>query len=571
MTEKKKASDRSSALRRRAEDMMIRQLGEPDQIPSADVRRMFHELQVHQIELELQNDELRRTQQELETSREKYFDLYDLAPVGYVTLKEKGIILEANLTAAALLGKVKNDLVKMPFSRFIHREDQDIYYLHIKQLLQTRQLQECEVRMSKGNGTLFGARLETLVTKGNNGEPTLRTMISDTPERKRAEKAILESERRERERAEAQLITMQRFYNILSNMYSGILLVSDSGHVEFANRSFCDLFGLDDEPTDLVGHAHYAIIEKIKHVYLHPEEAVARIREVLDCGQPVIGEEIAIQGGKTFLRDFVSLNIDEKSYGRVWIHFDITQRKQAEEEIKKLNETLSVRNEELEFANKEMESFVYSVSHDLRAPLRQISGFADLLAKTITGRLDEKEQRYFSNILGGSEKMSRLIDDLLNLSNISRREIRRKKVNISTIAASTIAKLREACPGRRVEVDIKEGITVFTDPGLIEIVLSNLLGNAWKFTAKTEHASIAFGTIEQDGKIIYYVKDNGAGFNQEYAEKMFPPFQRLHLESEFEGTGIGLAIVDRIIRCHEGKVWAEGIKGEGATIYFSLP
>ena len=167
--------------------------------------------------------------------------------------------------------------------------------------------------------------------------------------------------------------------------------------------------------------------------------------------------------------------------------------------------------------------------------------------------------------------MSRLIDDLLNLSSISRQEIQRREVNVSEIAASIVAELREAHPGRSVEVDIKEGLTAFADRGLIEIVLSNLLGNAWKFTAKTEHARIEFGTIEQDGKIIYYVRDNGAGFDQKYAGKMFLPFHRLHSESAFEGTGIGLAIVDRIIRRHGGKVWAEGIEGKGATIYFSLP
>ncbi len=229
-----------------------------------------------------------------------------------------------------------------------------------------------------------------------------------------------------------------------------------------------------------------------------------------------------------------------------------------------------VTNEELEFSNKELESFIYSVSHDLRGPLRHISGFADLLMKDMAGKLDEKGKRYLSRVCDGSEKMSRLIDDLLNLSRISRQEIEREEVNVSTIAASVIADLREAHPGRSVEVDIKEGLTASADQGLIEVVLSNLLGNAWKFTAKTEHALIEFGTIEQKSKIIYYVRDNGAGFDQQYAGKMFWPFHRLHSEAAFEGTGIGLAIVDRIVRRHGGKIWAEGAEGKGATIYFSL-
>ena len=250
--------------------------------------------------------------------------------------------------------------------------------------------------------------------------------------------------------------------------------------------------------------------------------------------------------------------------------WDITDRKTAEEQIKRLNDELLKRNDELEFANKELESFIYSVSHDLRGPIRHIYGFADLLIKGYADKLDEKGKRYFANICTGTEKMSRLIDDLLNLSRISRQEIQWKEINISEIAASIVSELREVNPGRVVEVDIKEELTVFADPGLIEVVLSNLLGNAWKFTGKTERPRIEFGIQELDGKNIYYVRDNGAGFDQQYVGKMFWPFHRLHSESAFEGTGIGLAIVDRIISRHGGKIWAEGAEEKGATIYFRL-
>jgi light-regulated signal transduction histidine kinase (bacteriophytochrome) len=166
--------------------------------------------------------------------------------------------------------------------------------------------------------------------------------------------------------------------------------------------------------------------------------------------------------------------------------------------------------------------------------------------------------------------LSLLIDDLLNLSKVSKREISREEVNMSALAASIFAELREDHSGRSVEIAIKEGLTAFADSGLIEIALSNLLGNAWKFTAKTELARIEFGTTMQDGKIIYYVRDNGIGFDQKYADRMFWPFHRLHSDDAFKGTGIGLAIVDRIIRGHGGKVWAEGEEGKGATLYFRL-
>ncbi len=261
---------------------------------------------------------------------------------------------------------------------------------------------------------------------------------------------------------------------------------------------------------------------------------------------------------------------DNLSYGIEVLRIRAAQKK-VEDALKESEADLLKRNDELEFANKELESFIYSVSHDLRGPLRAISGFSQIVMKDIADKLDEKGRRYLSRIHDGTEKMSRLIDDLLNLSRISRQEMQRREVNLSSIAASIVAELREVHRGRSVEVDIKEGLTANADPGVIEIVLSNLIGNAWKFTAKTEHASIEFGTVEQDGKIIYYVGDNGAGFDQKYAGKMFWPFHRLHSESEFEGTGIGLAIVDRIISRHGGKVWSEGVEGKGATIYFSLP
>jgi light-regulated signal transduction histidine kinase (bacteriophytochrome) len=249
---------------------------------------------------------------------------------------------------------------------------------------------------------------------------------------------------------------------------------------------------------------------------------------------------------------------------------DFTERKRAEDKIKKLNDDLFARNEKLESVNQELESFIYSVSHDLRAPLRHISGFADLMEKDIADKLDEKGKQHFSRIHEGIHKMSSLIDDLLKLSKISTQEIHRRELNLSEIVASIVAVLREAHPGRSIEIDIKEGLTSLADRGLIEIVFSNLLGNAWKFTAKTEKARIEFGTVEQDGEFIYYVRDNGAGFDQKYAGRMFWPFQRLHSNEEFEGSGVGLAIVDRIIRSHGGKVWAEGTLGKGATIYFSL-
>ncbi|MBF0506322.1 MAG: PAS domain-containing protein [Nitrospirae bacterium] len=242
---------------------------------------------------------------------------------------------------------------------------------------------------------------------------------------------------------------------------------------------------------------------------------------------------------------------------------NITERKKSEESVQQ-------RTAELERVNRELESFIYSASHDLRAPLRTISGFADIVAKRYAGQLDEKGSDYLLRICKGTARMSRIIDDLLHLSKVSRQEIQRKSVDLTEMASSIIADLREADPGRQVEAVIQKGLVVHADPGLMEVTLSNLLGNAWKFTSKTENARIEFGTFEQDGKTVFFLRDNGAGFEQKYAERMFWPFHRLHIASDFDGTGIGLAIVERVIHRHGGKIWAEGEAGKGTTIRFKL-
>lgn len=242
----------------------------------------------------------------------------------------------------------------------------------------------------------------------------------------------------------------------------------------------------------------------------------------------------------------------------------------AEEEIITLNEELALKISELEFTNRELESFIYSVSHDLRAPLRSISSFVSFLKKDYADRLDDRAKDYLRRISNGFVKMNRLVEDMLHLSKVSRQEVNREAVDINRVACSVIADLREADPERRVEVVVQEEVTAFADPWLMEIVFSNLLGNAWKFTALAENPRIELGTDTRNGQTVYYVRDNGAGFDQEYAGQMFLPFHRLHSEEEFEGTGIGLAIVERIILRHGGRIWAEGEPGKGATLFFTL-
>ncbi len=250
---------------------------------------------------------------------------------------------------------------------------------------------------------------------------------------------------------------------------------------------------------------------------------------------------------------------------------DVTRAKAAAEETKRMNEELLKKTVQLEAANKELESFSYSVSHDLRAPLRGIAGFALALEDHAAAVLDDTARSHLRRVRSATDRMSDLIDDLLKLSRLTRAEMRLETVDLSALAEAVLAVLREREPERRVITQVAPGLVAHGDPALLRILLENLLGNAWKFTSRNAAAEIEVGReVADDGKPAFYVRDNGVGFDMRYVHKLFSPFQRLHAQNDFPGTGIGLAIVQRVAARHGGRVWAEARPSGGACFRFQL-
>jgi len=390
------------------------------------------------------------------------------------------------------------------------------------------------------------------------------SLVDDITERSQAEEKLRQSE--------------EKFRSIIDATPIPYALNDDRQNISYLNPEFIRTFGydLDDIPT---------LTEWWPKAYPDTEYRQwvaktwqARLKQAEERGTPFEPVELNIQckdgASRTALCSAAFLGESLHSTTHLIILYDITERKRAEQELEQhrhhLQAMVAERTAALELANKELESFSYSVSHDLRAPLRSIDGFSHSLLEDYAEQLDDTGKDHLQRVRSNAQRMGRLIDAMLLLSRVMRHKIKRQDVDLSALAQSAIRKLQDYEPHRKVEVDIVPGLHGWGDAHLIEIVLDNLLGNAWKYTGKTDKGRIEFGSTNKNGEMIYHVRDNGVGFDMDYADKLFESFQRLHRADEFEGTGIGLATVARIIRRHNGQVWAESEVGQGATFYFTL-
>jgi len=350
---------------------------------------------------------------------------------------------------------------------------------------------------------------------------------------------------------------------LIEQSSDGIVILDQNGKVYEANRRFAEMLGYSPEEVRQLNVWDWEFL-------FPPEQVVEMIRSIDETG-----DHFETQHRR---KDGTTYDVEISTNGVVFageklifcVCRDITERKQAEEKLKHTLTDLEQSSTRLAATNQELETFSYSVSHDLRSPLRSIDGFSQALLEDYRDKLDEQGQDYLKRLRGASQKMGELIDGLLKLSRLTRSEIHEEPVDLSALAEEITSRLKETRRGRKVEFIIDKGLSASGDPQLLRVLLENLLGNAWKFTGKSPHAKIEFGVTRNNGKNTYFVKDNGAGFDMTYSNKLFGAFQRLHDTSEYPGTGIGLATVQRIINRHGGTIRAEGAVGKGATFYFTL-
>ena len=432
--------------------------------------------------------------------------------------------------------------------------------------------------METGEGLLVTAIIRDVTLRRQTEEELrhhqeqLEELVAERTAALTAANERLEREVAERQRMASALAQSEEHYRMLAeSALTGVYLIQD-GLFKYVNPALASIFGYRAEeiidtlgPMDLTAPPDRPLVAENIQKRLAGEARDIRyaFRGLRKDGSfinvEVHGVHVEVEGRPAIIGTLL----------------DVTERKRQEEEIRRLNEELEQRvverTAELESANKELAAFAYSVSHDLRAPLRAIDGFGQALQEDCADRLDDLGQYYLERIRANTQRMGDLIDGLLGLSRITRVEMRRQPVDLSAAVQEIVADLQQRDAQREVEFIVERGHVARGDPRLLQAALENLLENAWKFTGEQPVARIEFGAVENDGHVNYFVRDNGVGFDMAYADKLFRAFQRLHAIDDFSGAGIGLATVQRIIRRHGGRIWAEAAPGEGATFYFTLP
>lgn len=497
--------------------------------------------------------------QRLSESEQLYRATFDEAPVGVSHIGLDGRWLRVNAKLCELTGYAEDELLRMTYRDITHADDLAEDLVLTNRLAQGEHAGHSrEKRYIHKDGRTIWVHIRVSLARSASGEPRhFISVVTDITDRKQAEEALRRSEDKF-----SRVFRTSPVPIFISRLSNGLYL--DLNQASYRMFGWTREESIGRTSTDLgiwvdaEARARWVATLKAER-RTEDYEAVLRTRSG-DLRSVLLSAEI--------------IELDGEEYILGLVH-DITERKAAQEVILRLNlgleQRVKERTAELEETNEEMEAFSYSLSHDLRAPLRSIAGFSHALLEDCGDRLDESGRDFLSRIMGASQRMDSLIDDMLGLFHVSTSPAKRVKVDLGHMAQDILDRLIKTEPGRVVDCRIVRPLETEGDPGLLHAALENLLGNAWKYTSKRETALIEFGTSrDASGHTVYFVRDNGAGFNMKHADKLFAPFQRLHRADDFPGSGVGLATVQKIIRRHGGRIWAESTPDQGATFFFTL-
>ncbi|NLD74769.1 MAG: PAS domain-containing protein [Chloroflexi bacterium] len=472
--------------------------------------------------------------------------LFEGAPSPYLATDLEGNVHHANQAASALLGLTRDDLVGMSLPRLIAAESRPVMQEALQAAPLARAAGEVRIRIVGAGGSAQDVSARVGPLGGADGHVEGLAWLLCPP-------------------APAHLPTQAPQHGaqeIVDTVRQPLVVLDRDLRIQSANRAYYATF--DVTPAETLGMSIYEVADAQWDI----ASLRSRLEDILHSGGSV--EDVEVDrvfpriGRRIMALNARRLSDDGAGAHRILLAIeDVTARVEGERAVGRLNRQLNAMNEELT-------AFAYSVSHDLRAPLRTVDGFSLAILEDYEDVLDETGRDYLGRLRAAAQRMGGLIDGLLQLSRITRAEPQFQQVDLSAMAREIAGALAADDPERSVTLDIQNGLTAHADPRLLRAALENLLGNAWKFTAGRPDARIALGTEEWQGRMVYYVRDNGAGFDMTYVHKLFGVFQRLHGQEEFQGHGIGLATVQRIVRLHGGEIWAEGAIDQGATFRFTL-
>jgi PAS domain S-box-containing protein len=550
VTDGKVLKGRSKTLRELAEEKVLVKNGNLKDLDSEKVMQVMQELQTHQIELEMQNEELKQSHLDLEESREKYSDLYNFAPVGYITLNEKGVITMSNITSNQLLGIEKPKLTNTPFTDYIFKEDQDVYYLRRKHLVETKEKQQFEIRLVKSDKTFFWANVDAVLSVKKDGDVLIT--LTDVSKRKKDEDD------------KQNILALSEA--TLESVHNGILAVGNNENIIKTNEEFVKMWNV---PKDIIGSGDDSkLLNYVLEQLIEPDEFIKKVKELYANPQTESFDLIYFKDGRVYERISKPMHIDGRAVGRVWSFFDISKRKQREEEIKH-------KNEELIKINAEKDKFFSIIAHDLRSPFNVFLGFTEMLKEDIHN-LSLKELQNIANSMNRSaNNLFELLTNLLEWSMIKRNDyaFHPVKLSLKKIINESLDLYAETREKKAIELktEISDDIFITADESMLKTIMRNLISNALKFTNKGGLVTVS--TNISDDVAAISVKDTGIGMPETLINDLFNIDVRTNRNGtdNERSTGLGLLLCKEFIEIHKGKISIKSEEGKGSEITVSLP